>query len=170
MQQRRGAGGGPMCGGNTHYPNVVDPAYDGGLLSLSEAAAHLESTPCSGCLVGAIASGALGGRGSTLRRVLYQTLTKPPLLGIGSGVSDHSKGKSKLWSSATMVRSPLVVNRDSETLQETVRKIVRWYERATAQPIANRAVYYFDDSRARVRSLTNTGFNARQVSCATRDG
>eukprot|EP00965_Chrysotila_dentata_P005383 176903-Pleurochrysis_carterae.AAC.1 len=161
-----------QCPANVIVSSVIDTANSGGFLSVSQLLLGLGATFCRKCLLSVVADGDLGGMNSPMRRILTQQLTGPGLVGLGFlAAADTSKHKSKLWSSANSITSPLVVdlNFAYAPLPTTVSNVLDVYLGALGTPIPHREVYVFDDSASNVATFIGSGFNAHQVSCETRD-
>ena len=50
-----------------------------------------------------------------------------------------------------------------------VKQIVDMYEKAGNYTIPKEKIYFFDDKKMNVQYFEKAGYNARQVSCETRD-
>lgn len=145
----------PTCPGNSVVPGVGDPAYGGGVLTLSEVGQAVQRTFCGGCYVATVSHGDAGG--PVEQAVLLQHLR---------GVETPPN----VWSYGCRVRSPLVLGCAEGQKQLAVRAIIDWYRTNRRVSIADADVYMFDDREDNVSPFRLTRFNARQISCPTRDG
>mmetsp|Transcript_5668 Transcript_5668/g.17482 ORF Transcript_5668/g.17482 Transcript_5668/m.17482 type:complete len:260 (+) Transcript_5668:126-905(+) len=145
------------CPGDEPQPDVWDSAYGGGELSLSALAKALGQSACAPCYVGTISKGDASGSGSKEREVLQQKLGVEP-----------GKLPAKDWSGPHPVTSPLVVTCSDGKKQDAVPGILAWY-RARGIQIADSDVHFFDDRSDNVLPFRGLPYNARQVSCTTRD-
>merc|ERR1712087_1037853 len=71
--------------------------------------------------------------------------------------------------SGVALSSPLVVGCQDKTKQYAVASIVQWFQDSKDVTIAPEHVWHFDDREDNVAAFKGTGFNARQVSCNSRD-
>jgi len=76
---------------------------------------------------------------------------------------------STVWSGPDTVISPWVVGAVDGRKHETVRKIVNWLKGHRTVNVAPSQVFFFDDRSDNVLSFRGTGYNARQVSCKSRE-
>jgi len=65
--------------------------------------------------------------------------------------------------------APNVAGCDTVNKSEAVRGIQAWY-RSQGIDIADARVHFFDDKESNVAPFQNSSFNARQISCDSRDG
>jgi len=149
------------CPGNYVQSDVQDPAYDGGVLTLSHLTQGVAKTFCNSCYLGVISAGTAGGDDSAERGVLHDRLeagtTKRPL--------------TKGWNPAgCTVTSPLVTSCTDGQKQTAVPGIIEWYKTHNGAQIADSDVHFFDDRSSNVIPFQGLGYNARQISCRTRDG
>jgi len=145
-----------MCPGVAEVPGVNDTAYGGGTLILSDLAQHIPDTFCSRCYRGVVSSGDAGGAFSDLRGILMQML------------GGHDATLGGRWSNVNLVTSLLVWGAPDGKKQGAVRDIMKWVKKKHNLMIEDKEVYFFDDSMLNVPSFVATGYNALQVSCATR--
>lgn len=137
--------------------NINDHAYDGGTLTLSEAAHQLENTFCAQCYMGIVSAGDAGGPGSEEQTELHKRLS----VGMAD-LPDH-------WHyGCNSVDSPLVVTCTDGLKQNAVQGIQAWYH-TQGVAIADEDIHMFDDRVSNIGPFKNTNYNARQISCATRD-
>jgi len=144
---------GYTCGGrNAIIRGIYDPAYGGGPLTLSALGiAGAGSTFCGGCKLGFVSAGTGGGR--RMRRRLASGF-----LGGRAGSKWSGPGAS----------SPLVV-RCSDSRKAGCAERIRKYYNRRGNNIRRRNVFFFDDKAGNVYGFANSGMNARQVSCNSRD-
>lgn len=145
------------CPRNIMAP-AVDYAYNGGALMLSELAQAVGSTFCHQCFLGTISAGDASGTDSQERDILHRNLTNGGLL-----------PSDACWSDTDTVTSPLVVCRPDGLKQTAVPGILAWYKKNHGVEIPDENVYFFDDRVINVESFKGTPYNAKQISCATRD-
>jgi len=145
------------CEGTAKVPGVSDNAFVPGTLVLSAMAQNIQGTFCKHCYRGIVSAGDIGGLHSDERGVLGQML------------GGHQATVNGDWSDAANVLSLLVVNAGTGAKQETVRRMVDWLRSSNGVDIQDRNVHFFDDEEDNIWPFGDTGFNARQVSCASRD-
>mmetsp|Transcript_80183 Transcript_80183/g.227012 ORF Transcript_80183/g.227012 Transcript_80183/m.227012 type:complete len:392 (-) Transcript_80183:167-1342(-) len=138
------------CPGNKVYAGIHDEAYGGGDLTLSALGQGIHTTFCGQCHVGIVSAG--GASGFPMRDALMTSLNV-----------DH------LWSSPTSVMSPLVIGCRNSLKATCASNIVSWYGTEKGIVIPPHEVYFFDDTTGNTAGFAAYGFNARQVSCASRD-
>jgi len=153
------------CPGNVEVPEVWDSAYGQGVLTLSAlGAAGLNGTFCGQCYLGVCSAGTAGGENSAERAFLAErVLVSGPqqeLFRVEPG--------AKAWSHGDRVRSPFVLGKADRRKQEAVEDIVRWYE-ARGIRIAAGSVHFFGDRTENIMPFEASGFNSREISCASRD-
>jgi len=146
------------CPANSVQRGVYDSAYDRGDLTLSELTQKVAGTFCSACHLGTISAGDASGDGSAERAVLHDSLAVAD--------SDLPSEWSKPGCSVT---SPLVTSCDDGQKQNAVPGIIDWYRQNEGAQIADSDVHFFDDRSENIEPFRATGYNARQISCATRD-
>lgn len=145
---KQGFAGG--CPGNRVYAGIHDEAYGGGDLTLSALGQGIHTTFCGQCHIGIVSAG--GASGFPMRNALETSLKV-----------DH------LWSSPTSVISPLVIGCKNSVKATCASNIVSWYKTENGIAIPPHEVYFFDDTTGNTAGFAAYGFNARQVSCASRD-
>jgi len=146
-----------QCRKDARIDGVHDSAYAGGTLVLSEVSQFIAQTFCSQCYIGTISAGSASGAGSAERGVLHDKLAVPGHLPTTS------------WSACSPVTSPLVTGCPDGTKQNAVGGIVSWYQQNVGASIANGDVHFYDDRADNVKPFASTGYNARQISCSSRD-
>jgi len=151
---------GNECSGNKEVTGVDDDAYGRGTLTLSVAGQHLNETFCHECYYGIVSAGIASGPRSHERDSLVQLLHGP-----------HAPANEWDDNCGIPVKAPLVLGCQDGTKQNAVRSIVEYY--ATIHPdspkFADNDVHFFDDRESNVAPFNGTGFNAHQISCASRD-
>ena len=109
---------------------------------MSSALVGLRATPCRACYSGIISAGSPGeGEEALLTRTLPHGA--PP--------------------------GALAFNVPDKTKQDRVPGIVTFYEQRDGVRIPSENVYFFDDRADNVEHFTGRGYNAHQISCASRD-
>lgn len=162
---------GPKCPDNKIIPGVKDYAYlwatppGYGNLTLSLLSQHLKSTFCSKCYVGIATAGGASGDGE--KSVLASHLRAA----IAPRAADILP---KTWLSRTDQTEsppPFVAWCADKRKHLCTQKIVEWYKTKNVV-IAPSDVYFFDDKAENILAFANSslGFNAQQVSCASRNG
>jgi len=145
------------CPGTAEVPGVNDTAFGGGTLVLSALAQGIQGTFCGKCYRGVVAAGDAGGEHSDERGVLMQML---------GGAQATAEGT---WSGWNSVESLLVVGAVDTQKQNAVKSLVDWMQSHHGIVIKYGHVHFFDDNVKNVPPFQGTGFNARQVSCKSRD-
>jgi len=123
---------------------------------MSEIGQNLHSTFCGDCYHGIVSAGSASGHGSEERKLLIQQM-------------DPSRTLSDTWSGSDPVTSSLVHDSPDSLKHDSVRKVVTWFKEAHQIVIEDTNVHFFDDRASNVQSFEGSGFNALQVSCASRD-
>merc|ERR1711879_439021 len=147
----------PECPGTSEVLGVADTAYGGGRMVLSQFALNLHHTFCNQCFRGVVSAGPVGGVGSPEQLKLLEVL------------GGHAWTLADVWSNANDVRSPLVTGKPDGSKHEAVRDIVDWLRAHRGVDIADNHVHFFDDNIKNPPSFVGSGFNARGVSCNSRD-
>lgn len=138
--------------------SIPDRAYEGGTLTLSDAEQHLANTFCGKCYMGTVSAGDGGGDGSAEQTELRNHLS----IGMGELPRQYHYGCSS-------VASPLVVTCTDGQKQIAVAGIQAWHAANLGVAIADEDIYMFDDRVSNIEPFKYTNYNARQISCATRD-
>jgi hypothetical protein len=146
------------CPGNLIQQGVTDTAYRGGTLTLSQLGQALQNTFCNQCYIGSISHGDASGQGSVEQGLLRNKLAAGEK---GSSVS--------AWQSGCSQTSALLTDCHDGYKQTGVPSIIRYYEQTAGASIAPQDVHFFDDRSVNIQSFQGTGYNARQISCSTRD-
>lgn len=144
------------CPGTQSVHGVLDGAFGGGPLLLSELGRNIKETFCNRCYRGAVSAGSASGPHSPERKVLLEML----------GGAQRTLGD--VWSSAKNVGSLLVVGAIDQFKQHSVRQVVDWLREHKGVHIDDQNVHFFDDHDKNVPPFKGTGFNAKQVSCGSR--
>jgi hypothetical protein len=147
------------CIGDVEISGVYDTAYAGGTLVLGKVSQFLSQTFCSKCYIGTISAGGASGSGSQERSVLHDKLAVPGHL------------PTTAWSTpgCSTVTSPLVTGCTDGNKQNAVPGIVSWYRNNLGVQVADGDVHFFDDRADNIQPFASTGYNARQISCGSRD-
>jgi hypothetical protein len=149
------------CPANEVFPGVFDPAYayGDGDLTLSELGQDGGGSGfCGGCYIGVVSGGSAGGAGSDERATLLAQLNVNQTL--GADFQDHCPSPAG---------SPLLLSCTDTRKQNAVANIVAWYGEQGVG-IEEKDVFFFDDMALNVSPFEGSGFNAKQVSCGSRDG
>jgi len=146
-----------QCPPNQVIPNVEDSAYGGGQLTLSDLAQHLEETFCSSCYLGIISAGSAGGPAE-----------KDVLQGIMAKGVTGAKGVPPFWSGPDEITSSLIIGCPDANKGRCAKGVVGWYAQQNII-IPPEEVYFFDDHVGNTASFAPHGYNARQISCSSRD-
>ena len=150
-----------VCPANSIQAGVRDNAYGGGTLTLSQLAQAVQSTFCSKCYLGIISAGDAAGGGSAERRVLHDRLK----------AGDSTGALPDAWSAPGCgVTSPMVTSCADGQKQTAVPGIMRWYRDNAGAMIEDRNVHMFDDRVSNIVPFRGLAYNARQISCRSRDG
>mmetsp|Transcript_22146 Transcript_22146/g.55424 ORF Transcript_22146/g.55424 Transcript_22146/m.55424 type:complete len:302 (+) Transcript_22146:94-999(+) len=156
------------CPDNQELP-IIDTAYGGGNLTLSPVGQGFAPTFCAGCYTGIVTAGDASGWQSDERGLLVHKMrTFGKLVSTEwAGPSLHGEGRANC--SGLEVNTTLVVGCDDGTKQYALASAVAWVESTENVTIAPEHVWHFDDRDGNVLAFSGTGFNARMVSCGTRD-
>jgi len=162
------------CAKNRISGDITDTAYSlgGGTLTLSPAGQCLLPSFCvqQGCYIGIVTAGDASGYKSQERESLLEHFD-----------ACHGKLATREWCGPSLqkearrscegvnITSPLVVGCKDGTKQYAVAGIVDWFQKTQHVTILPNNVWHFDDRKDNVEAFRSTGFNARQVSCKTRD-
>lgn len=152
------------CAGTQARPAVTDSAYGGGPLQLSSLALKLGKSFCASCYLGVITAGSVGWDGAAERSALLDLLKGSSKKGLGGAtVAD--------WSLASRAEpTPLVISATDGAKQDSVPRILAWYQERTGASIRDENVFIFDDKAYNVEGYAHASYNALQVSCGSRDG
>jgi hypothetical protein len=157
------------CPHNKKFPSIHDQAFGGGNLTLSELAVHLDQTFCVHCYAGIISSGHAGGlhHHSKMQTELVKVLNAKKMkhLQVADAWSVHGAPDGK-------VTAPLVLGCVKGKKHECAYGIREWYnghEVANKLAITPFNTHFFDDVSSNIELFKGSGYNARQVSCKSRD-
>jgi len=150
-------GAATACFGNQEQIGTQDTAYSGGTMVLSTLSQSLQSTFCGSCYRAIVTAGVASGEGSAERSAILNVLGGYPAT------------LSYTWSAAIPVTSSLVFGAMDGRKQETVRDVVNWFRSQRGVDLMDNKVHFFDDRDGNISPFAGTGFNAKQVSCASRD-
>lgn len=148
------------CPENQIQLGVGDNAYGGGLLTLSHLTQAMKDTFCSKCYLGAISQG--DATSNVEREILYNNLDTDqqghplPANPDAWGAGCDATGK------------PLITLCTDGNKQTAVPNILQYY-RDTGVNITDEHVFFFDDRKENIDSFRETKYNAKQISCGTRD-
>jgi len=154
-----------QCPGSQIRHGTYDNAYGGGWLTLSEVgAAGLSTTFCGACYLGVVSHGNAGGAGSREREYLTaHTLVTQTYSNFSASHPDACT-----WSGSSTVQSNLVLGWPDREKQDAVRGIVEWYA-TQGVVVPSSRVHFFGDRTENIGPFAGTGFNAREISCGSRD-
>mmetsp|Transcript_19334 Transcript_19334/g.40253 ORF Transcript_19334/g.40253 Transcript_19334/m.40253 type:complete len:392 (-) Transcript_19334:286-1461(-) len=156
---------GDECPNDKAIDGIWDAAYSGGVLTLSALSVQgINSTFCRSCYLGIISAGGASGHDSKERAYFEDNiLLTHPFTHLTRTVPS-----AKAWSHSPHFTSPLVVYQADRTKQIAVVAIVDWYK-SNSITIANDQVHFFGDRTENIEAFRGSGFNAREVSCNSRD-
>lgn len=160
---KQGTASNGECPADKEIYGIWDTAYRGGWLTISDAGQHLKETFCSKCYMGIVSAGMASGRFSRERTYLLENV----LVGEPFQALLSSNSQTSHWS-VRSVHSPLVLGWPDGQKQDAVAGIVAWYEQQGIR-IADQDVYFFGDRTENIPPFSSTSFNAREISCASRD-
>lgn len=154
------------CPNNKPYKSIKDPAYGGGLFTLSQGALNMKTTFCKECYVGVISKGHAGGEESEMRDKVVMYL------------NDYKEGHLRVdntWcvpkgQDVVTVTSSLVTDVPDGHKHRVANGIRDWFLNGPKGiHIAAENTHFFDDVAANVKQFEGHGYNARQISCKSRD-
>ncbi|CAE8640308.1 unnamed protein product [Polarella glacialis] len=153
------------CPRNKLMQGVHDSAYGGGELTLSAlATVGINTTFCGNCYLGVVSAGDADGDNSAERAVLLeQVLQTSPYADLRQSVPSASS-----WSFSTDIKSPLVLGAKNREKQHSLEAIRQWYSQQGVC-IARSSVHFFGDRSENIPPFKKMGFNAREISCGSRD-
>jgi hypothetical protein len=144
--------------------SIHDQAFGGGPLTLSELALGLDKTFCVNCYTGIITAGHMGGKHSKMRTELRNVLNKN---------KTHHLMVADVWSEdgapQGIASAPLVTGCHHGHKHECAKGIREWYKSKKGVHINPSATHMFDDDQSNIDNFEGSGYNARQVSCKSRD-
>jgi len=158
------------CPGNDESnPYVWDAAYGGGHLTWSELGANgLASTFCSRCYTGVVSAGT--GSNDEERSYIVDVILKT------SKQEELAKKlpSAKAWSNGYIpsrgrAKSPFVATQPDRKKQYAVQAIQQWYDTEARVCIPNFGIHFFGDRTENMDYFADYGYNAREVSCGSRD-
>eukprot|EP00913_Durusdinium_trenchii_P013304 g12487.t1 len=130
-------------------------------LTISDAGQNLQNTFCNQCHLGVVSAGSASGSDEK-NFLLEHVLKSIPYSQLRSQDTDAT-----VWSYRT-VNSPLVLLWEDKKKQDAVEGILSWYaQRGIAIPASK--VFFFGDRTENIGPFASKGFNAREISCASRD-
>jgi len=134
-------------------------------LTLSDAALRLNQTFCKSCHMGIIAEMPSSGDMSKMHAEVIMYLNK----GKTHDLTVENKWHEFKTSAQENVTAPLLMNVKAAYKHHAALDIKNWYSSKKHIEIKAPDVYVFDDVKESVESFKGHGFNARQVSCHSRD-
>eukprot|EP00929_Paragymnodinium_shiwhaense_P082765 TRINITY_DN4377_c0_g1_i4.p1 TRINITY_DN4377_c0_g1~~TRINITY_DN4377_c0_g1_i4.p1 ORF type:complete len:1192 (+),score=308.84 TRINITY_DN4377_c0_g1_i4:89-3664(+) len=150
---------------DTAYDSIRKKRGDEPWLTLSAFAAEgISNTFCGKCYIGICSAGDGGGKGSAERDYLEKHVLR-------TGPFDELVKKNPdtlYWSHGSHVKSPLVYGKADKTKQDAVKEIKEWYSKQGIEIEATN-VFFFGDRTENMGPFLESGFNAREISCASRD-
>mmetsp|Transcript_29890 Transcript_29890/g.56042 ORF Transcript_29890/g.56042 Transcript_29890/m.56042 type:complete len:620 (-) Transcript_29890:227-2086(-) len=161
---------GDACPGNTQVdsPSIWDTAYGGGYLTLSDAAQKIPQTFCNDCYLGVVSAGDAGGEGHPERAYLLDNvLLSQPFSELRTKTSETSEWSDYVPGKQT-IDSPLALRWPNRLKQDAAVYIVDWYGRQGITIPAEK-VHFFGDRTENIGPFASKGFNAREISCGSRD-
>jgi len=162
------------CENTTVKPGVVDSAYGGGTLRLSQLATHMNETFCRKCFHAVVtrgdAGGDAGGHDSQERLILLNEVLGGESATFSKEWQEWKQGPgSQSQDPDWKATSSLVFFTNDGHKQEAVKSIVQWFLDSHNKLILPYHVHFFDDRDDNVAPFSGTGYNAHQISCAGRD-
>lgn len=135
---------------------------------LSEVTEKLAGTFCHDCFIGIISAGS--GSNSEERSRIYEKLSGCTSAG-GCNHANGGKLPTSTWNpgGCTVQDSPLVTHCHDGQKQTAVPGIQKWYKDHNNVDILDSNVHFFDDRISNVDPFKYTAYNARQISCDSRD-
>lgn len=163
---RQDMGNTGACSKNTVQPGIQDVAYTQGTLALSELGEHVEKSGCNECYMGVISA---GGPTGPEKGKLFEHLTVNGKMPDGVTSMDAWHTCEAPGGVATKASGPFFTLCHDGIKQKTVPFLKKWYESKDIY-IDDEEVYFFDDRESNVSPFdTDNPYNAKQISCATRD-
>ena len=149
------------------HPYIKDTAYGGGgPLAFSEVGQHIENSFCKACWLGIISTGDAAGEGSSMRRELYKALDARGTQGARADQGRQERlGRAVERRDVAAAAAHVDPGGDEAGRRAAHSQVVR-QRRPT---IADSRVFMFDDKASNVAPFAASPYNARQVSCTTRD-
>ena len=151
--------------GNKVIDGIIDNAYDTGPLTLSSFAQNVANTDCKKCYQGIVSAG--DGSNPAEREEILETIKS------NTPYVDLAGGSFTTYEDGHPVSSPYVLGAPDGRKQDVVADIQKLYnDRLHAKkqgPIPNNKVYFFDDKSTNILPFKDTGYNAKQISCSSRD-
>ena len=160
---------GKSCAGNVHHNDITDWAYGGGKLSTSALAEGLGDTFCGQqCYLGVLTAGDASGMKSAEATLLWRAMRTQSR---GSALpADEAAAWMEASGVARGATAPLIIHAGDGRKQDSVPAVLEWYAAHASVHFAKQNVFFFDDKAVNVRGFAGSGYNARQISCGSRDG
>merc|ERR1712228_718719 len=149
-----------------------DWAYSGGNLTLSAAGQGLSSTFCAkySCFLAVITAGDGTGYQSDERHKFEEIfLESGGRLPSTTWSGPSALGENRANCLGVQVNSTLVAGCTDGTKQYAMDAVVAWLEQTEHVSIPRHSAWHYDDKGSNVEPFSGTGFNAREVSCSSRD-
>ena len=157
------------CKGNfKHIDGVVDTAYGSGALMESKLFQNFEATFCArNCYLGILTAGdASGAPSSAEANLIYTKLRSMPH---GTALPTENANAWREAKHAFPGWAPMIINSADGHKQEHMYAIVQWYKENHGLAFEQSRTWFFDDRETNIVAFAGTGYNAKQVSCASRD-
>ena len=160
----QGTAGG-ACPSNLEIQGVRDdaywPAYPG-WLTISDLGQKLQETFCNECFLGIVSAGYASGDNSAERAYLLDhVLVSRPFTELRA-----REPRAASWSRRRF-ESPLVLGWADTKKQDAVEHILQWYQAQDIRVPPSRT-HFFGDRTENIGPFSAKGFNAREISCASR--
>lgn len=149
------------CQDNQIQTGIIDDAYTGGELTLSQLSQFLSKTFCSECYLGIISAGHAGPNEE--REDLYDKLD------VDQQGHPLPTNEDAWGDSCTSEGKPLLLNCPDGNKPTGVPTILKYYQ-DTGVNISDDQVFFFDDRPGNIDDFKGINkYNAKQISCDTRD-
>lgn len=146
-----------QCAGVQNHSAIIDLAYDGGTLILSELAVRLQDSFCGECYFGIVSAGTASGPDSE-NRDKVDTLVQEQY-NVGGWVDECP----------SPVDGTKVTSCGEGQKQNAVSDILTWLS-GEGISIPDENVHFFDDKQNNIEGFEGGPYNAHQISCESRDG
>eukprot|EP00929_Paragymnodinium_shiwhaense_P121401 TRINITY_DN93623_c0_g1_i1.p1 TRINITY_DN93623_c0_g1~~TRINITY_DN93623_c0_g1_i1.p1 ORF type:complete len:304 (+),score=66.34 TRINITY_DN93623_c0_g1_i1:108-1019(+) len=148
-----------QCNSSEEMSGIYDSAYSRGTLLVSGLGIHVNDTFCKSCFSGVVSHGTASGEKE--HDVIFDAI----------GGKEHAMTEDWQYvgfKDGVPVTSSLILQVLDGRKQLYVRGMVDWFKEKHNIEFRDEHVYFFDDIAENVKAFEGTGFNARQVSCASR--
>lgn len=146
------------CPNTEPHPEIPDWAYYGGTLIVSEMMMRLQDSFCGQCYFGAVSAGTASGPNSA-ERAHFDSMV-PAQYNVGGWVDGCP----------SPVSGTKILACGEGAKQTAVRDILTWMNQNHGISIADERVFFFDDKQNNIEGFQWTNYNAKQISCNSRDG